>query len=85
MPVASLSDVERAQRVLLYGVTGSGKSTAAARLGAALGLPVHFVDDEVGWLPGWVERPQDEQRALRANASACAVGRLRRRGCPCCG
>ncbi|MCI0152542.1 adenylate kinase [Dermacoccus nishinomiyaensis] len=73
MPVASLSDVERAQRVLLYGVTGSGKSTAAARLGAALGLPVHLVDDEVGWLPGWVERPQDEQRAL-AHQMASAEG-----------
>ena len=47
MPVAPLSDVEHARRVLLYGVTGSGKSTAAARLDAALGLPVHLVDDEV--------------------------------------
>lgn len=36
----------------------------ARRIGSGLGLPWHSVDDEVGWLPGWVERPRDEQRAL---------------------
>ena len=51
-------------RILLYGVTGSGKTTLARRIGSALGLPWHSVDDEVGWLPGWVERPRDEQRTL---------------------
>jgi adenylate kinase family enzyme len=30
---------------------------------------MHSVDDEIGWLPGWVERPRDEQREL---ASAIA-------------
>ena len=52
------------QRILLYGVTGSGKTMLARRIGSVLGLPWHSVDDEVGWLPGWVERPRDEQRAL---------------------
>lgn len=64
MPVASRADVLGARRILVYGVTGAGKTTAATRLGARLGLPVHLADEEFGWLPGWVERPRPEQRAL---------------------
>lgn len=48
----------------MYGVTGSGKTTLAKEIGEVLGLPWHSVDDEIGWLPGWVERPRDEQREL---------------------
>ncbi|MBO0849386.1 MAG: adenylate kinase [Pseudonocardia sp.] len=50
-----------ARRILLYGVTGSGKTTLAARLGAALGIPWHAVD-ELTWEPGWVGVPPTEQR-----------------------
>ncbi|WP_193610758.1 adenylate kinase [Nocardioides lijunqiniae] len=57
------------QRVLVYGVTGSGKSVAAARLGDVLGLPVTFVD-ELTWHPGWVAVPTDEQRAAIARVVA---------------
>ncbi len=64
MPVASVEDLRGARRVLVYGVTGSGKTTVADLLGAALDLPSHHVDDEIGWLPGWVERPADDQRRL---------------------
>lgn len=64
MPIATVDDLRRADRVLLYGVTGSGKSTAAQAVGAVKELPVHLVDEEIGWLPGWVERPTDEQRAI---------------------
>lgn len=53
----------------MYGVTGSGKTTLARQIGEATGLPWHSVDDQIGWLPDWVERPQDEQRDL---ASAIA-------------
>jgi hypothetical protein len=49
------------RRLLVYGVTGSGKSTAAERIGAATGLPVHLVD-ELTWRPGWVAVPAEEQR-----------------------
>ncbi len=52
------------QRILVYGVTGSGKTTLARTIGEATGLPWHSIDDEIGWLPGWVERPRDEQRGL---------------------
>lgn len=54
----------RPERILVYGVTGSGKTTLARQIGEATGLPWHSVDDEIGWLPGWVERPRDEQRDL---------------------
>ena len=56
--------------MLVYGVTGSGKSTAATRLGALLGLQVHLVDEEVGWLPGWVQRSTEDQRAIAARLVA---------------
>ena len=65
-----MDDVQRAKRVLVYGVTGSGKSTAALAIGARLGLHVHLADDEFCWLPGWVQRPAAEMRALAAVAAS---------------
>lgn len=70
MPTGTLDDVQHARRILLYGVTGSGKSTAAVEVGARLGLPVHLADEEFGWLPGWVQRPAPEMRALAAAAAS---------------
>lgn len=70
MEMAAWGDVARARRVLCYGVTGSGKSTAAVRLGQSLGRPVHLVDEEIGWLPGWVERPTEEQRGIASRIAA---------------
>ena len=49
------------RRILVYGVTGSGKTSLARRIGEATDLPWHSIDDEVGWLPGWIERPAEEQ------------------------
>ncbi len=49
------------RRILVYGVTGSGKTTLAARLGGVTRLPWHSVDD-LTWEPGWVTVPVDEQR-----------------------
>jgi adenylate kinase family enzyme len=53
--------VHRARRILVYGVTGSGKSTAAGRIAAALRLPCHLAD-ELTWEPGWTPVDGDEQR-----------------------
>jgi adenylate kinase family enzyme len=50
-------------RVLVYGVTGSGKSTAAVSIGARTGLPVTLVD-ELTWLPGWVPVDTAVQRQM---------------------
>ena len=52
------------RRILVYGVTGSGKTSLARRVGEATGLPWHSVDDEIGWLPGWTERPAEDQRRI---------------------
>jgi len=54
-----------ARRILVYGVTGSGKSTAALRIGERLGLPVTLAD-ELTWLPGWQSVDEDEQRRIFA-------------------
>jgi adenylate kinase family enzyme len=48
-------------RILVYGVTGSGKTTLARRIGEHLGLPWHSIDDLM-WDPGWVQVPDELQR-----------------------
>jgi adenylate kinase family enzyme len=53
--------VSAPSRVLVYGVTGSGKTTFARRIGERLGLPWHSVDD-LTWEPGWVQVPTEVQR-----------------------
>jgi adenylate kinase family enzyme len=50
-----------AERILLYGVTGSGKSALAARIAERTGIPWHPVDD-LTWEPGWVQVPDDQRR-----------------------
>jgi adenylate kinase family enzyme len=47
--------------VLIYGVTGSGKTTLAQKVAERTGLPFHSVDD-LTWEPGWVEVHAEEQR-----------------------
>ena len=49
------------ERILVYGVTGSGKTVLAERISACTGIPWHSVDD-LTWEPGWVQVPEDEQR-----------------------
>ena len=54
---------------MVYGVTGSGKTTMARQIAARTGLPWHEVDN-LTWEPGWVTVPADEQR--RRIAAICA-------------
>lgn len=51
------------QRVMIIGQPGSGKSTLARNLGAVTGLPVYHMD-QIHWMPGWIERSQDEKLRL---------------------
>lgn len=59
-------------RILVYGVTGSGKTALAERISAATGIPWHSVDD-LTWERGWVQVPADEQR--RRIDAICATER----------
>jgi adenylate kinase family enzyme len=60
------------ERILVYGVTGSGKTSLAERISAATGIPGHAVD-ELTWEPNWVPVPDDEQR--RRIEAICAEER----------
>ena len=58
---ASPDDVAAPAGSSCAGVTGSGKSTLAEAAAARLG--VRYVEgDAIGWRPGWVNAPEDEQR-----------------------
>src|SRR3974390_2277147 len=57
------------QRIMVVGCAGSGKTTFARRLGAALGLPVIHLDFHF-WRPGW-EIP--DPAAWRAQVAALAT------------
>jgi adenylate kinase family enzyme len=50
-----------AKRILVYGVTGSGKTTFAKEVAAALSLPFHEAD-QLTWGPGWKQVPLELQR-----------------------
>ena len=52
--------------VVVYGPTGSGKTTVASRIAQSIGVP-HIELDSVIWLPGWTQKPPAE---LRADVSA---------------
>ncbi|HEX8770100.1 MAG TPA: hypothetical protein VF711_04955 [Acidimicrobiales bacterium] len=58
-----------ARRVLIYGVTGSGKTVLAEKLSRVTSLPWHSVDD-LTWERGWVEVGNVEQR--RRISEICA-------------
>ena len=51
------------RKILILGNGGAGKSTFAADMGRAFSLPVVHLD-RLWWLPGWVNRTQEEFDAL---------------------
>src|SRR5688572_17867037 len=61
------------RRVLVWGATGSGKTTFARRLGAMLGLPAIELD-ALFWNANWVDTPAEEFKARVSAALASAAG-----------
>jgi len=59
------------QRILVVGVTGSGKTTTAKKIAEVIGLP-RVELDELFWGPNWQQRPTEVFR--RSVAAALAGG-----------
>lgn|SRR5437764_214583 len=52
-------------RIAIIGNAGGGKSLLALRVGRALGIPVHVIDD-LQWQPGWTRAAPEVMRATHA-------------------
>ena len=57
--MVSMSKIGR--RVVVYGPTGSGKTTVAARIALSIGAP-HIELDAIFWKPNWIETPKEQFR-----------------------
>ena len=62
--------IRRANRIMVMGCSGGGKSTLSQKIAARFGLAYLSIDRDVLWLPGWVQRDRDEQRALACRIEA---------------
>lgn len=51
-----------AQRILIIGCSGGGKSTLAQRIASKRNIKYISLDRDVRWLPGWQPRDADERR-----------------------
>lgn len=48
------------KKIMIFGFSGGGKSTAANKLGQKLGIkPLHL--DSVHWLPNWIENTRENE------------------------
>ncbi|MGZ9720833.1 AAA family ATPase [Rhizobium miluonense] len=56
--------IRKANRILVMGCSGGGKSTLSQKIAARFGLAYVSIDRDILWLPGWVQRDRDEQRAI---------------------
>ncbi|MGG2477740.1 AAA family ATPase [Rhizobium sp. BR5] len=54
--------IASAQRIMVVGCSGGGKSTLSQKLATAFGLRYISMDRDIFWLPGWQARPREEQR-----------------------
>ncbi|WP_424969915.1 hypothetical protein [Dinoroseobacter sp. S76] len=63
-PTVARARLATAQRVLVFGVSGGGKSTLSAAIEREYGLPHISIDRDIRWLPGWQVRDRAEQRKL---------------------
>jgi adenylate kinase family enzyme len=58
--------LKSANRILVIGCSGGGKTTLSLQLCRRLGLPFVSMDRDFFWLPGWVQRSKTQERALIA-------------------
>lgn len=56
--------LKSAERVLVVGCSGGGKTTLSVRLAERFSLAYQSLDRDVFWLPNWVVRDRDEQHAI---------------------
>lgn len=56
--------LQKANRILVMGCSGGGKSTLSLKIAARFGLAYVSIDRDVLWLPGWKQRDKAEQRAI---------------------
>ncbi len=62
--------LEKADRILIIGCSGTGKSTLAQAIASLRGLTYVSMDRDIFWLPGWKSRPRPEAIALIEQAVA---------------
>ncbi len=62
--------LKAADRNMVIGCSGGGKSTLSQKLCAYLDVPYISMDRDYRWLPGWIKRAQPEARELLAEAVA---------------
>lgn len=53
--------IRRADRMLVFGCSGGGKSTLSQKIATRFGLDYVSIDRDILWLPGWQERDKAEQ------------------------
>ena len=61
---AAVSILKTAERILVIGCSGTGKSTLAQAIAGLCGLTYASMDRDIFWLPGWKLRPREQSLAL---------------------
>ncbi|WP_457583012.1 AAA family ATPase [Ensifer canadensis] len=59
---AAADHIRSADRILVVGCSGGGKSTLSQKLARHFDLLYISIDRDILWLPGWVQRDRAEQR-----------------------
>lgn len=62
--------VRKADRILVVGCSGGGKSTLSQKIATRFGLTYVSLDRDVRWLPGWAERDETERKRIIAEKVA---------------
>lgn len=68
--VQAAARITSANRILVVGCSGGGKTTLALRIAERFALEYQSIDRDVRWLPGWRVRDRIEQRAVIADLVA---------------